>query len=82
MKLLSRNIYRKEGIVLMDLDMSIASLSVGLSQYKTDQKLDVSLLKMSMKDMSTDVGALLPAAADTDNMAVNPSVGSVLDVNA
>jgi len=66
----------------MDMDMSIASLSVGLSQYKTDQKLGVSLLKMSMKDMSNDVGELLPSTSDTENMAVDPSVGSVLDVNA
>ncbi|WP_019552541.1 YjfB family protein [Propionispira raffinosivorans] len=66
----------------MDMDMSIASLSVGLSQYKTDQKLGVSLLKMSMNDMSNDVGALLPSTSDTGNMAVDPSVGSVLDVNA
>jgi len=66
----------------MDMDMSIASLSVGLSQYKTDQKMGVSLLKMSMKDMSNDVGELLPSASDTENMAVDPSVGSVLDVKA
>ncbi|SEJ87545.1 Putative motility protein [Propionispira arboris] len=66
----------------MDMDMSIASLSVGLSQYKTDQKLGVSLLKMSMNDMSNDVGALLPSTSDTGNMAVDPSVGSVLDVKA
>lgn len=66
----------------MDMDMSIASLSVGLSQYKTDQKLGVSLLKMSMKDMSNDVGELLPSASDTENMAVDPAVGSVLDVKA
>ena len=66
----------------MDMDMSIASLSVGLSQYKTDQKLGVSLLKMSMKDMSDDVGELLPSASDTANMAVDPAVGSVLDVKA
>jgi hypothetical protein len=66
----------------MDMDMSIASLSVGLSQYKTDQKIGVSLLKMSMNDMSNDVGALLPSTFDTGNMAVDPSVGSVLDVTA
>ncbi len=66
----------------MDMDMSIASLSVGLSQYKTEQKMGASILKMSMKDMSDDVGALLPSAADTANMAVDPSVGSVLDVKA
>lgn len=66
----------------MDMDMSIASLSVGLSQYKTEQKMGASILKMSMKDMSDDVGALLPSTADTANMALDPSVGSVLDVKA
>lgn len=60
----------------MDLTMGIAALSVGMSQARAQQGLDVAVLKTAM-DMSAQVESLL---AETVNL--DPNLGAAVDVLA
>ena len=60
----------------MDLTMSIASLSVGLTQAKTEQSLQLSV----MKDAMNMAGQELLASAET--VSLDPNLGTMVDVQA
>lgn len=62
----------------MDMDMSIAALSVGMHQMQTAQDMGVSVLKMAMDSSTEGVENLL---ADTVG-SLDPNLGSLVDIEA
>jgi hypothetical protein len=62
----------------MDMDMSIAALSIGLNQNEVQQQLGVSVLKMQMNAAEQGVEAILPQVSGN----LDPDIGQCLDVSA
>ena len=62
----------------MDMDMSIAALSIGLNQGKVQQQFGVSVLKMQMNTVEQGIETILPQAAGS----LDPNLGQHLDVSA
>jgi len=62
----------------MDMDMSIAALSVGLNQNKVQQQFGVSVLKMQMDTVEQGIETILPSSSGS----LDPNVGQYLDVSA
>lgn len=60
----------------MDMDMSIAAMSVGMHQSQTAQDMGVAVLKMAMDDTTEVTADLL------DNIAVDPNLGNNVDIQA
>ncbi len=60
----------------MDLDMSIASLSVGLAQAQTQQQLGISVLKEAMEAGSENVAELLESVPES----LDPNLGMTVDI--
>ncbi len=60
----------------MDMDMSIAAMSVGMHQNQTAQDMGVAVLKMAMDDTTEVTADLL------DNIAVDPNLGNNVDIQA
>ena len=63
----------------MDMDMSIAAMSVGMHQMQAMQQMDVSVLKMAMDTAETGTEELLE---DLTAMSLDPSLGSTVDIMA
>ena len=63
----------------MDLTMNIAALSVGLSEAKTQQGLQLSVMKKAM-DMAGEGGEEL--LAGTGSASLDPNLGTTVDVQA
>lgn len=63
----------------MDLTMSIASLSVGLTQAKTEQSLQLSVMKDAMNMAGQGVEELLASA---ETVSFDPNLGTMVDVQA
>jgi len=60
----------------MDMDMSIAAMSVNMHQNQTAQDMGVAVLKMAMDDTTEVTADLL------DNIAVDPNLGNNVDIQA
>jgi len=58
------------------MEMSIAALSVGLSQYNTQRDVGTTVLKMEMDSMAQGVADVLPAASQA------MGIGSNVDLSA
>ncbi|MGP1366283.1 MAG: YjfB family protein [Schwartzia sp. (in: firmicutes)] len=63
----------------MDLTMNIAALSVGLSEAKTQQGLQISMMKKAMDMAGEGVEELLAA---TGPVSLDPSLGTTVDMQA
>lgn len=63
----------------MDLTMNIAALSVGLSEAKTQQGLQLSMMKKAMDMAGEGVEELLAA---TGPVSLDPNLGTTVDVQA
>lgn len=63
----------------MDLTMGIASLSVGLTEAKTQQDLQLSMMKKAMDMAGEGVEELLAA---TGPASLDPNLGTTVDVQA
>lgn len=53
------------------MEMSIAVLSVGMSQYNAQRDVGTSVLKLEMDGMAQGVTDLLPAASQAMGIGVN-----------
>ena len=62
----------------MDMDMSIAALSVGVQQGRTQQMLGTSVLKMQLNDMEQELTDILPTVSGS----LDPALGASLDILA
>jgi hypothetical protein len=62
----------------MDMDMSIAALSVGLSQNRSNEMLGVSVLKLDMDTAGQGAEAMLSAMTGS----LDPNLGTHVDVTA
>lgn len=64
--------------------MDIAALSVGMSQFKLQQDLGISVMKMAMDQMGDQGDALTEMMGDTKSMelAAAPYLGSNVDISA
>ena len=62
----------------MDMDMSIAALSVGMHAQQTMQDMGTSVLKMAMNAETEGVQKLLGGVAGS----LDPNVGANLDIQA
>ena len=60
----------------MDMDMSIAAMSVGMHQSQTAQDVGVAVLKMAMDDTTSVTTDLL------DELSVDPNLGNNIDIQA
>lgn len=60
----------------MDMDMSIAAMSVGMHQSQTAQDVGVAVLKMAMDDTTSVTADLL------DELSVDPNLGNNIDIQA
>lgn len=58
--------------------MSIAALSVGMSQQRAAQDMGVAVLKMAMESSSENVGELL----DEMQGSLDPNLGANVDIMA
>lgn len=58
--------------------MSIAALSVGMSQQRVTQDMGVAVLKMAMESSSENVGELL----DEMQGSLDPNLGANVDIMA
>lgn len=67
-----------KGSDIMDMDMSIAALSVGMHAQQTMQDMGTSVLKMAMNAETEGVQELLGGVAGS----LDPNVGSNLDIQA
>ena len=65
-------------VSFMDMDMSIAALSVGLSQSRTQQDLGVSVLKMQLDATEQGVETMLSDMTGS----LDPNLGTYADVTA
>ena len=63
----------------MDLTMNIAALSVGLTEAKTQQSLQLSVMKKAMDMAGEGVEELLTAIAPA---SLDPNLGTTVDVQA
>lgn len=63
----------------MDLTMNIAALSVNLSEAKTQQDLQLSMMKKAMDMAGEGVEELLAATAPG---SLDPRLGTTVDVQA
>ena len=63
----------------MDLTMNIAALSVGLSEAKTQQGLQLSVMKKAMDMAGEGMEELL---AGTGSASLDPNLGTTVDVQA
>ncbi|MBE6071124.1 MAG: putative motility protein [Clostridium butyricum] len=59
------------------MEMSIAELSMGMSQVSLQNAVSMSVLNMTMDTAQTQVTAMSEAL---DNLAVDPNLGSNIDV--
>ncbi len=59
------------------MDMAIAALSVDMSMARTQQDLDISVLKMAMENQTAAVEETLEAIESLD-----PALGNNLDITA
>lgn len=59
------------------MEMSIAELSMGMSQASLQNAVSMSVLNMTMDTAQTQVTAMSEAL---DNLAVDPNLGSNIDV--
>ncbi len=62
----------------MDMDMSIAALSVGMHQGQAQRDMGVSVLKMALQDVSQGVTDILPQASGS----LDQNLGTNLDILA
>ncbi len=62
----------------MDMDMSIAALSIGLNQGEVRQQFGVSVLKMQMNTVEQGIETILPQSSGS----LDPGLGQHLDVSA
>ncbi|MBR6342997.1 MAG: YjfB family protein [Selenomonadaceae bacterium] len=60
----------------MDLDMSIAAMSVSMHQMQASQDMGVAVLKMAMETAETGTEDLLA------ELAVDPNLGTMVDIQA
>ena len=60
----------------MDLDMSIAAMSVSMHQMQAAQDMGVAVLKMAMETAETGTEDLLA------ELAVDPNLGTMVDIQA
>lgn len=60
----------------LELDMSIASLSVGMAQAQTQQQLGISVLKEAMETGSEAVAELLESVP----VSLDPNLGTTVDI--
>lgn len=60
----------------MDLDMSIAAMSVSMHQVQASQDMGVAVLKMAMETAETGTEDLLA------ELAVDPNLGTMVDIQA
>ena len=60
----------------MDLDMSIAAMSVSMHQMQASQDMGVAVLKMAMETAEAGTEDLLA------ELAVDPSLGTMVDIQA
>lgn len=59
------------------MEMSIADLSMGMSQVSLQNAVSISLLNMTMDTASDQLTAMTEVL---DNLAVDPNLGSNIDV--
>ena len=69
---------RRKDVDAMDMDMSIAALSVGVQQGRTQQMLGTSVLKMQLNDMEQELTDILPTVSGS----LDPALGASLDILA
>ncbi len=62
----------------MDMDMSIAALSVDMTQAKTQQQLGISILKEAMETSGEAVAELL----ENVPVSLDPNLGAAIDIMA
>ncbi|MCR5558773.1 YjfB family protein [Schwartzia sp. (in: firmicutes)] len=62
----------------MDLDMSIAAVSVGMHQAQVQQSLGVAVLKEAMESSEQGVEAMLSDITES----LDPNLGTMIDVFA
>ncbi len=62
----------------MDMDMSIAALSVGMAQANTQQQLGISVLKEAMEMSGEAVAELL----ENVPVSLDPNLGAAVDIMA
>ena len=62
----------------MDLDMSIAALSVNMAQAQTQQQLGISILKEAMEASSENVMELMEGIS----ASLDPALGATVDIMA
>lgn len=62
----------------MDLDMSIAALSVGMTNAQVAQQMDTSVLKMALDTSSESMEQIL----DTMAVSIDPNLGQNIDILA
>ena len=67
-----------KGSVIMDMDMSIAALSVGMHAQQTMQDMGTSVLKMAMDSQTDGVQELLAGTVGS----LDPNLGANLDIQA
>ena len=60
------------------MDMSIASLSVGLAQAQTQQQLGIAVLKEAMETSSENVMELM----EEISASLDPALGATVDIMA
>ena len=60
----------------MDLDMSIAAMSVSMHQMQASQDMGVAVLKMAMETAEAGTEDLLA------ELAVDPNLGTMMDIQA
>ena len=62
----------------MDMDMSIAALSVGMAEAQTQQQLGISILKDAMEMSGEAVAELLEEVP----VSLDPALGASVDIIA
>ena len=62
----------------MDLSMSIAALSVGMTEARTQQQLGISILKEAMEASSENVMELMEEISAN----LDPALGATVDIMA
>lgn len=62
----------------VDLDMSIAAVSVGMHQSQVQQSLGVAVLKEAMESSEQGVEAMLSSMTES----LDPNLGTMIDVFA
>ena len=60
------------------MDMSIAALSVSMSQSRVNQDMGVSVLKLALNASEEGLQEILPS----NSVSLDPALGQYLDLNA